>query len=112
MRISDWSSDVCSSDLPLECIQARPVREKVPGAEDELLDGGTGRVEDDAGVAHRRTPAFLAQGTGDGRRFPASRHVHQRSEEHTSELPSLMRYSYAVFCLEKKTLTNVRSNDR
>src|SRR3546814_13330141 len=63
--------------LPLECIQARPVREKVPGAEDEPLDGGTGRVEDDAGVAHRRTPAFLAQGTGDGRRFPASRHVPQ-----------------------------------
>src|SRR3546814_10525322 len=99
--------------LPLECIQARPVREKVPGAEDEPLDGGTGRVEDDAGVAHRRTPAFLAQGTGDGRRFPASRHVHQdvavalpggeRSEEHTSELQSLMRISYAVFCLKKKT---------
>src|SRR3546814_13820964 len=61
--------------LPLECIQARPVREKVPGAEDEPLDGATGRVEDDAGVAHRRTPATLAPGTGEGRRFPASRHL-------------------------------------
>src|SRR3546814_3577449 len=37
---------------------------------------------------------------------PSSRGTHQRSEEHTSELQSLMRISYAVFCLKKKQLTH------
>src|SRR3546814_5610147 len=45
--------------------------------------------------------AFLAEAIGD-------RHAHVRSEEHTSELQSLMRISYAVFCLKKKTHTSTQ----
>src|SRR3546814_4124488 len=57
----------------------------------------------DAGVADLRAPdrerGVLGRGAGDGR----------RSEEHTSELQSLMRISYAVFCLKKKT-TNITTS--
>src|SRR3546814_5504447 len=42
-----------------------------------------------------------------GIRFAAGRTAKQRSEEHTSELQSLMRISYAVFCLKKKTYTEI-----
>src|SRR3546814_9107666 len=93
MRISDWSSDVCSSDLP-------GLRAKDHGSRP---DRGRGRrvrgaaAPEPAGAARRPgcRPQLLAlqrpaQGEG-------------RSEEHTSELQSLMRTSYAVFCLKKKT---------
>src|SRR3546814_6206087 len=100
MRISDWSSDVCSSDLPLEqrqyCPQgsgdawpvfaARTRRARRQGGE-EGGDQGAG------GQPVRRRPRGAARGT--------ARRTH-RSEEHTSELQSLMRISYAVFCLKKK----------
>src|SRR3546814_3194579 len=44
---------------------------------------------------------------GDGQRLEQSAHLRRRSEEHTSELQSLMRISYAVFCLKKKkTVSN------
>src|SRR3546814_3272190 len=92
MRISDWSSDVCSSDL----------------GRDRTQSGGmaaTDRHHDRACrpfLAGRR----LSSGILGGRR-PAQSVLHraypaQRSEEHTSELQSLMRISYAVFCLKKK----------
>src|SRR3546814_5950484 len=109
MRISDWSSDVCSSDLAAS--QLRPVAGRVPAA------GGDGRA---AGLS---APARAAD-RGCGGRHPAhaegaapdepaarqcsERHHRSdgdgdhRSEEHTSELQSLMRISYAVFCLKKK----------
>src|SRR3546814_7085814 len=92
MRISDWSSDVCSSDLLegdafLRGAEAGDLRQacEVHGREIEL--GGT--VEQQAGASR----CFLQQLAD--RAFP-------RSEEHTSELQSLMRISYAVFCLKKK----------
>src|SRR3546814_9756039 len=84
MRISDWSSDVCSSDLA--------VRIREPAA--AIADGA-----DEIGVAE----------AADGARpvlFPPGPQVatgKARSEEHTSELQSLMRISYAVFCLKKNT---------
>src|SRR3546814_7176540 len=90
MRISDWSSDVCSSDLR---------RDDVDGAVLERDEAGKGKdrpgfqVEQREFVAHQ-PPAPLAQLRGQRR---------LRSEEHTSELQSLMRISYAVFCLKKKT---------
>src|SRR3546814_6376632 len=112
MRISDWSSDVCSSDLDLAVLQA--------DAEVAL------RTRDAADVALRvDAPDHLhhgAQHEGDAERgdhgedgaAPAQVlveqpvHAHRdagcgrhRSEEHTSELQSLMRISYAVFCLKK-----------
>src|SRR3546814_8950548 len=88
MRISDWSSDVCSSDLldellrghsrtQAEALRARLIEASAPAALVErivalsALDGAVGIAD-------------------------------LRSEEHTSELQSLMRISYAVFCLKKK----------
>src|SRR3546814_4056509 len=104
MRISDWSSDVCSSDL-VDC-QHRRNRHGHRVA-DPAETGG----EADAVVVHFQ-PGHSA--VGDVEHHPAvldrvRRHAHaglggvdQRSEEHTSELQSLMRISYAVFCLTKK----------
>src|SRR3546814_6811266 len=104
MRISDWSSDVCSSDLgdhpqATALVQLRQRRvERHPAA-----------VDDDHAVADRLD---LLQDVGrenDGRMLgePPDEAAHLpdlrgRSEEHTSELQSLMRLSYAVFCLKKK----------
>src|SRR3546814_1691648 len=88
MRISDWSSDVCSSDLnevrlerhvtrfehdlnPIAACEKASVRAVVATAIAQIIDG--------------------------------------RSEEHTSELQSLMRISYAVFCLKKKNTKNKKT---
>src|SRR3546814_4234841 len=86
MRISDWSSDVCSSDLDRTtahpCDQLPPIGDRHPAEKQYVAVGGNasrGRRAD-----RYRTPA--------------------RSEEHTSELQSLMRISYAVFCLKKKKI--------
>src|SRR3546814_4406370 len=109
MRISDWSSDVCSSDLRLprhEQGRARLLRNRAPRRHAE----GHHRPPADARRAVRlprlprlRTEARRAvlEGVG-GQARPAAR---KRSEEHTSELQSLMRISYAVFCLKKKNNT-------
>src|SRR3546814_6187983 len=102
MRISDWSSDVCSSDLIL-CYRS-VVREKsVPTFSHEALEARAvdllerQRIEIDARHAAQVDRADLAAiwplALGEG-----------RSEEHTSELQSLMRISYAVFCLKKKNI--------
>src|SRR3546814_10624867 len=103
MRISDWSSDVCSSDLLRRVLRHR---QGVLGAFQvgaQHLDRALFAVLGDVGL-HGRHPvaeedvdvAVLQAGVGhrDG----------ERSEEHTSELQSLMRISYAVFCLKKKTI--------
>src|SRR3546814_4423610 len=109
MRISDWSSDVCSSDLE-EAAQHRCASLLLHAA-DHLRAVVAGRLLEDAramvdaaalgivGAVHQ--PA--EPGKADRRRAHRTglqRHV--RSEEHTSELQSLMRISYAVFCLKKK----------
>src|SRR3546814_1241735 len=107
MRISDWSSDVCSSDLTgpscicrigdrhrprcVACSQSVDIvsrnRTEKPGC--GLLK--TGHIE------HHRGSCPLHQCRRSGCGVDRS-----RSEEHTSELQSLMRISYAVFCLKKK----------
>src|SRR3546814_2329501 len=111
MRISDWSSDVCSSDLP---------DEQTPGLQPfVIIAGAVARIAGDDEHAQRRLGArhrrFKRSG-GDqhviGVAFGlaclfagvvrAEQQKHDRSEEHTSELQSLMRISYAVFCLKKK----------
>src|SRR3546814_3342801 len=146
MRISDWSSDVCSSDLinanrrrcrqsgieiadatqrehrGAECRprigQTRDGLGQILDAADTLLDEliATDRRNREADLVDR----FSALAGGDDdlagtqtftlRRFGGcglgSRLLRRRSEEHTSELQSLMRISYAVFCLKKKKLTN------
>src|SRR3546814_5066130 len=101
MRISDWSSDVCSSDL---------------GGNEGSIDRNIGwwldRVHPDDHLSlkaasknafERREAEWTANfrlKTSRGRYIPV---LLRRSEEHTSELQSLMRISYAVFCLKKKT---------
>src|SRR3546814_7259209 len=118
MRISDWSSDVCSSDLPCcdePSPRTRPRRVPLPierlRKDSEPDGGGRGQRADEnenrpelvglelitrAGVEHEVTQAREEM----LEKSPA------RSEEHTSELQSLMRISYAVFCLKKKKKSN------
>src|SRR3546814_3313746 len=94
MRISDWSSDVCSSDLHLAA-------EVLDNAMDEAVAGHATRIEVTLEPGNRLTII------DNGRGIPVDPHPKypdKRSEEHTSELQSLMRISYAVFCLKKKTL--------
>src|SRR3546814_8483367 len=94
MRISDWSSDVCSSDLTVE---GNMPRKRKPSAS---VAGRKGAV-----AACAATPSS-AMATKQKARLPACSfqlRMPCRSEEHTSELQSLMRISYAVFCLKKKT---------
>src|SRR3546814_8861316 len=123
MRISDWSSDVCSSDLRHGARRGR--RRRTPRTGLPAQSGGV-----DAGAAARRagSPEALnhtsVAGLHSGLRPkqpvgldtdllgncscialpPASM---QRSEEHTSELQSLMRISYAVFCLKTKNINTI-----
>src|SRR3546814_9708255 len=96
MRISDWSSDVCSSDLLerlIELIQVlRPQLAVLRG--DQLAQPGREEIP-----VRRRGVECLKGRETRGRAIP-QRQI--RSEEHTSELQSLMRISYAVFCLKKK----------
>src|SRR3546814_10448373 len=120
MRISDWSSDVCSSDL-----FARSTPDHRNIIHRVLLSTPTSKI---AGRMERRprhqlrTPAryetlaqrgceyddrdrYLPTWTRRDIRLQLLRGNPPRSEEHTSELQSLMRISYAVFCLKKKTNT-------
>src|SRR3546814_9934098 len=92
MRISDWSSDVCSSDLPLE----RPRRRRQPG--DRAVIERRRFARERPAIVER--PATVALHLIEFERGIVDFAV--RSEEHTSELQSLMRISYAVFCLKKK----------
>src|SRR3546814_6367581 len=107
MRISDWSSDVCSSDLAAQGVRgARSRRGCTPDRTQPLRRGAcepdeSGRVR----PLHDRTARL---DSGESARAPAhpwfgaTFSCASRSEEHTSELQSLMRISYAVFCLKKK----------
>src|SRR3546814_5067981 len=120
MRISDWSSDVCSSDLipgdgaarqpgggnPLGPASARCASRREQAG--PALRGFPHTGPRGAARARRSRPRGAAPAPGrrgrDGDGDAASAHVRSdgRSEEHTSELQSLMRISYAVFCLKKK----------
>src|SRR3546814_3920409 len=98
MRISDWSSDVCSSDLysfqgarPQAFLDMREhFRRAALAAEKTLLSTPLEMSFRSAPAVLRLVDAVFAAETA------------RRSEEHTSELQSLMRISYAVFCLKKK----------
>src|SRR3546814_2573007 len=106
MRISDWSSDVCSSDLIQDPCTAGPEGD---GQVDRIFDRPLGNLfrfpwpvrEADLRVAVAvDQPVDMLEQIGP-----------HRSEEHTSELQSLMRISYAVFCLKKKKHNNSKQDD-
>src|SRR3546814_4845179 len=101
MRISDWSSDVCSSDLSAAalrrslCLQSRPWHRPGYAAGARGPDDGA-----DPRLARNRGPRAMSRTAVV--LFNLGGPDLLRSEEHTSELQSLMRISYAVFCLKKK----------
>src|SRR3546814_6090838 len=130
MRISDWSSDVCSSDLYsllLIVLLARPqgllgkrTLEALGGAgaaggsmpTTSLLAAGSSSQRGRHAVLFLRPRWLVLLGAAlalvpllvdDSYLLQAFLYGLIRSEEHTSELQSLMRISYAVFCLKKKT---------
>src|SRR3546814_937567 len=122
MRISDWSSDVCSSDLSHgqrrrrhaagdHGPQTQKAADAAGGHGQWYQGGGEGNPRRERESSVTPAPASLAphespirpdcsSSLANGLPPPNSRF---RSEEHTSELQSLMRISYAVFCLKKKT---------
>src|SRR3546814_4928682 len=124
MRISDWSSDVCSSDLAAErpeqknSIAARKIsaRRAVIGHEHRVADEHhiadhisntswrmTGNMEHGNWQFANCETVAIGPETIEIRAITAKFGSGvERSEEHTSELQSLMRNSYAVFCLKKK----------
>src|SRR3546814_3253520 len=113
MRISDWSSDVCSSDLRPQRAEQLPVRRR------RASERGGAAGDRAACPGHARGPApdrGAAAFGGDhrararGHRRDARVRRAGRSEEHTSELQSLMRISYDVFCLKKKNYFNSQAH--
>src|SRR3546814_8318048 len=121
MRSRDWSSDVCSSDL-----QARPGRRSVRalarvgfGIHVQAMrmrrhlrpDQVHGVLAERLALRPRGEPGTLAGAAGAAPAKVGQSEGSFRSEEHTSELQSLMRISYAVFCLEKKN-NNGRDHPR
>src|SRR3546814_1604427 len=120
MRMSDWSSDVCSSDLLVP----------IAGGYGYYLGNGAGEAQGYARARDETAAASWANTTNGklARRIdqaseqtiPAiaacpkdhgwKREKRDRSEEHTSELQSLMRISYAVFCLKKKKKRTLKEN--
>src|SRR3546814_4471846 len=102
MRISDWSSDVCSSDLLAE----RRSRHGGRGgrmAEGRVRPAGRSLPRTRRNDRRIRAGHACALDAGEaGVRGQICLIPRCRSEEHTSELQSLMRISYAVFCLKKK----------
>src|SRR3546814_6532693 len=143
MRISDWSSDVCSSDLG--AVDFLPTEKITDGLDCRVLIIEIGlEMQFHSGLPYRlrtsrmpfwfRIAAILDSATSSAK--PESlkttrvstagassfRHATiplarvstvslDRSEEHTSELPSLMRISYAVFCLKKKKHKSTRNTE-
>src|SRR3546814_5717564 len=140
LRISDWSSDVCSSDLErsaqpiigrlvsrglsdehadrhyviVDAIDGRSHYVDIGGHSEELTQNSIVRVTPRS-VAVRKVDRTITEvAAAHGGRYSIDNHLShdptatERSEEHTSELQSLMRNSYAVFCLKKKK--NTKSN--
>src|SRR3546814_9158491 len=122
MRISDWSSDVCSSDLAPEDGAVSQVNYSIAGRVANGLNLVLAPIGFNRDISLALIPAMAAREVAvsalatvysldadeDEARLERSlgdRLKDNRSEEHTSELQSLMRTSYAVFCLKKNTKT-------
>src|SRR3546814_8122319 len=95
MRISDWSSDVCSSDL----LAAEQTKARV-----DILAINAQETVDDTRIVHRPAPSKnRRRSASHAAAHPASGAL-MRAAEHTSELQSLMRISYDAFCLYEKNM--------
>src|SRR3546814_3439736 len=109
MRISDWSSDVCSSDLNDIAHVRPPSGKRRRQGEPFRLIVGDGNVEvRGLGLGKHRRGLKRAEARAGVPEEEAGLDIARdkdvsRSEEHTSELQSLMRISYAVFCLTTKS---------
>src|SRR3546814_4856579 len=106
MRISDWSSDVCSSDLEIGDITTSADPRASAFQSVRPLDWGE-RIQT-AEAGDRSPITSTTQGGFARAAHPGSEN--DRSEEHTSELQSLMRISYAVFCLKKKKINKTKEH--
>src|SRR3546814_2940852 len=114
MRISDWSSDVCSSDLQHDPYPGhsvlhsrfwRPLRRYGKASEPACRPQASAIDRPAYEVRRFRRPCPCARDRCVRARRRLWSHSLVRSEEHTSELQSLMRLSYAVFCFKKTTTT-------
>src|SRR3546814_1936758 len=105
MRISDWSSDVCSSDLRFQTIF--PARMVNSASSFCFPSKRTRRTSRNPKSPSRRLNT-VTSATLPTLKWPKSGRSMTRSEEHTSELQSLMRISYAVFCLKHKKQTKIK----
>src|SRR3546814_7301865 len=116
MRIRDWSSDVCSSDLARQRNQVIVVdpdevvfsQQRRQSFREAPVDGPVGlsiampELDQVGPIVKDRPQAAVGVAEIAVLMLPRSQIERHRSEEHTSELQSLMRISYAVFCLKKK----------
>src|SRR3546814_9474301 len=115
MRISDWSSDVCSSDLTTSgisqfCVYSNAdalgsYKVSVNGLNGDGLGNPYGLSGNSSGTQLNHTVGYYDAAAYNSIAATFMRPNVQktmRSEEHTSELQSLIRISYAVFCLKKK----------
>src|SRR3546814_8442316 len=146
MRISDWSSDVCSSDLqillpryaqhrlatrricllhhlfpfrfqelniaerpPQSCTTRSPLARCSPGLSCSCAPHYNRRHNQAASPETGPASVPRFQSSIHNHQYPRQAHWRARSKEHTSELQSLMRISYAVFCLKKKNNTDASS---
>src|SRR3546814_8461991 len=109
MRISDWSSDVCSSDLlhgdGFRAYWSEDLTGvEIGGAAKNVMAIGVG-IADGMSLGANTRAALITRGLAEIMRLAIAMggkaETLMRSEEHTSELQSLMRISYAVFCLKK-----------
>src|SRR3546814_2235752 len=120
MRISDWSSDVCSSDLAAPAVFSKASRldeEREYNRVRKVLGDAIAGINTPAPARHRARQSSAVHdkavavdtvefSTYRQRYVSLQQNMETRSEEHTSELQSLMRISYAVFYLKKKKTSN------
>src|SRR3546814_3864971 len=106
MRISDWSSDVCSSDLDRHRHLALGERGAVEQGDLIVIELAERAYSAGVQIGIVTGLGSRCEGAGPCRCGGEGGCPHQRSEEHTSELQSLMRISYAVFCLKKTKIGN------
>src|SRR3546814_5553961 len=111
MRISDWSSDVCSSDLLKRGLGEKAKKliysaDKTIGKTIEFANVSP-EERNRFSLTDAEVEALAAQALIIEEHYGRPMDI-ERSEEHTSELQSLMRTSYAVFCLKKKKTSNAK----